>query len=311
MEQKRFHRWLHRLTVVTAAMIVPLVSVGGLVTTWDVGMADPEWPTPPWYLAWWIGTGRTLDRGIGYLVEHGHRQIGWIVGLLCIVQSVALWKVHGRRAVGWLGVATLMAVSVQGIFGGLRVRWISTELALVHGCLAHLVFAAAASLVLLTSRAWQEIGSLVALPNATRLWAVAATVVVYLQVVLGALVRHFGMSVYVHAAGALGVFVMLTHAVRQLREQSGDAAVTRTGRVLHVILGVQVLLGIATWGTTNGFGPHALTAPSAGQAFLATAHVAVGAITFAATLALTMLAMRHPVQLAAATAALPQAEAVV
>lgn len=311
MHQDRLQTWLHWLTLLTAAMIVPLVSVGGLVTTLDVGMADPEWPTPPWYLAWWMGTGRTLDRGIGYLVEHGHRQIGWIVGLLCIAQAVAVWKLDGRRSVRWLGVATLVAVSIQGTLGGLRVRWISTELALVHGCFAHLVFGMAASLVLLTSRIWQGATELAELPHTSRLWAGAAAGVVYLQIVLGALVRHFGMSVWVHAAGAAAVFMMLVLVVRHLRDESGDAAIGRTGRILHAVLGVQVLLGIATWGTTNGFGPHALTAPSAGQAFFATAHVAVGAITFAVTVALAMLAMRHPVQAAAATAALPKAEAVV
>ena len=37
--------WSHRLAVALALVTFPLIWVGGLVTTYDAGMAVPDWPT--------------------------------------------------------------------------------------------------------------------------------------------------------------------------------------------------------------------------------------------------------------------------
>ena len=43
-EQKSPGRIVHRLCVVLVCLVWPLIWVGGLVTTYDAGMAVPDWP---------------------------------------------------------------------------------------------------------------------------------------------------------------------------------------------------------------------------------------------------------------------------
>lgn len=283
MDLPAFHPWLHRLAVLTVLSMLPLVSVGGLVTTWDVGMVDPDWPTPPWYLAWWVATGRTFDRGVGYLAEHGHRLFGWLAGMLVLALAVGLRVFDTRRWLQGCGVALVVAVGIQGVLGGLRVRLVLTELAFIHGCLAHLVIAMASLIAVFTTPRWLAEWPVTDFPSVgARRLSVVAAIATYGQIVLGALVRHFGAIVWLHAIFAIIVFGVVIVAVRRAKPY-GTPALTRTGKVMHGLLGTQLLLGTATWITSNGFGPSALTSPTAGQAFLATAHVAVGAVTFATT----------------------------
>jgi len=106
----------------------------------------------------------------GKLVEHGHRLIGKVAGVLAIALAVALWVTQrgagGRRWLKWAGVALLLAVVVQGAKGAFRIdfadyalaadgtrlldesgdpirvdnAW-SIGLALVHGIFGQMVFA--------------------------------------------------------------------------------------------------------------------------------------------------------------------------
>ena len=45
---------LYRYALATALATFLLLILGGGVTSSDVGMADPQWPTPPWYLIWYF-----------------------------------------------------------------------------------------------------------------------------------------------------------------------------------------------------------------------------------------------------------------
>lgn len=64
--------------------------IGALVTSFSVGMSDPLWPTEPWYLAvnQWVFVSEPAP---GYLLEHTHRAVGWILGLLVSVMAVSVW----------------------------------------------------------------------------------------------------------------------------------------------------------------------------------------------------------------------------
>ena len=57
-------RWLHAWAVLAAAATLLLLALGQMVTSFRAGMADPVWPTEPWYLF----SNYKLD--FGYLVEH-------------------------------------------------------------------------------------------------------------------------------------------------------------------------------------------------------------------------------------------------
>ena len=99
----------------------------------------------------------------------------------------------GRRWVRWLTVAVLAAVILQGVLGGLRVVLVELDLAVVHACFAQAFFCLAALTVVVTSRWWLDARPTAsgADPTAFRL-AAALVAIVYLQLIAGATMRHYG-----------------------------------------------------------------------------------------------------------------------
>ena len=146
-------RWLHRWAVLTVCATFVLLGLGAIVTTRNVGMADPIWPTYPWHLlliSW-------EEPRPGFQIEHSHRAAGYVVGFCIIVLTIGLWLKEPRRWLCWLGTAALVGVIVQGLLGGFRVvldEWMGDNLKLIHGVFAQVMFAFLVSLAFLTSRGW-------------------------------------------------------------------------------------------------------------------------------------------------------------
>src|SRR5438105_6111887 len=92
-------RWLHASAVLTAAVTLVLLVLGQLVTSFRAGMADPIWPTEPWYL---FVDGWKEPKG-GYLIEHAHRIAGWTVGIVVSVLAVVLWCTDRCKTCRWIG----------------------------------------------------------------------------------------------------------------------------------------------------------------------------------------------------------------
>ena len=90
---RRVPRWLHAWAVLTALFALVVLVVGGLVTTFRVGMSDPVWPTEPWFL---VVNGWTEPRP-GFLIEHLHRAVAFGVGGLTVVLALGLWFTTPRR----------------------------------------------------------------------------------------------------------------------------------------------------------------------------------------------------------------------
>jgi cytochrome c oxidase assembly protein subunit 15 len=125
----------------------------------------------------------------------GHAFVGALsVALVCFVACFTR-RPEPRRWVRWLTVAVLLAVIVQGILGGLRVRLVALDLAIVHGCFAQAFFCLAAFAVLATSRLWSRLPDLRGAADVGGLrlarWAAGATLLVYAQLVVGATMRHY------------------------------------------------------------------------------------------------------------------------
>ena len=80
-------RWL--AVALAVCTFCPLLVLGGLTSSTRSGMADPVWPTEPWFV---IVNGQKLqEAGRGYLLEHTHRLAGWVVGGLAVAVAVAAW----------------------------------------------------------------------------------------------------------------------------------------------------------------------------------------------------------------------------
>ena len=149
----RYRRGPHVFALLAAIFTWPLIFVGGLVTTYRVGMAVPDWPTT-------FGINMFLydmtRAPWGVFGEHAHRLYGAAVGFFTILLMVDFVAFDRRKSMKWLGVVALVAVIVQGLLGGLRVRYNSTLLAAVHGVSAQMFFGLMVALCVLTGRGWVE-----------------------------------------------------------------------------------------------------------------------------------------------------------
>jgi heme a synthase len=231
-------RLAHRLAVLTAAATCVLIVFGGLVTNTGAALAVPDWPTTfgqNMFLFPWSG----MVGGVFY--EHSHRMLGALVGLLTLALAATLWRRGGRLRV--LGVAAVAAVITQGVVGGLRVVLQTETLAMVHGPLAQAFFALVVSLALVTSVRMAR--PVPPMDSATRGLTLAAAVLVYLQIVFGALLTHAG-RIDLHLAGAVAVFVLVPMVTARLR-RSGDEVAVPASRLLLVLLGLQLLLGVGAY----------------------------------------------------------------
>jgi heme a synthase len=231
-------RLAHRLAVLTAAATCVLIVFGGLVTNTGAALAVPDWPTTfgeNLLLFPWSG----MVGGVFY--EHSHRLLGALVGALTLALAAALWSRGGRlRALGLIAVAVVV---MQGVVGGLRVVLQTDALAMVHGPLAQAFFALLVSLAVVTSARMAR--PAVAVDGSTRALTVGAALLVYLQVVLGALVTHAG-HVELHVVGAVAVFGLVPVVTARLR-RTADAVAAPAARVLLGLLAVQLLLGLGAY----------------------------------------------------------------
>jgi cytochrome c oxidase assembly protein subunit 15 len=226
----------HRLALVTVAATFVLILFGGLVTNTGAALAVPDWPSTfghNMFLFPWSG----MIGGVFY--EHSHRLIGAVVGLLTLALAAALWRRGGRLRA--LGVAAVAAVVVQGVLGGLRVVLVHDQLAIVHGCLAQAFWALVVALAVLTRS-----GAGAAMPpDAPRRLALAAVLVVYVQIVFGALLTHEGW-IWLHLGGAVTVFAVVPVLTARARRLD-DPLTARAARTLLVLLGLQLALGAGSF----------------------------------------------------------------
>ncbi|HEX8323099.1 MAG TPA: COX15/CtaA family protein [Tepidisphaeraceae bacterium] len=136
---------------------------------------------------------------------------------LALVATVAAFcrSRESRRWVRWLTVGVLVAVCVQGTFGGLRVEKVSLTLAIIHGCFAQFFFCLAGFAALVTSKWW--LGTLgrvqdVAIGQRALLLAAVTTLVIFGQLIAGALMRHNGAGLAVPGVLVYGDWLPPTDA---------------------------------------------------------------------------------------------------
>lgn len=192
MDGQPYNRSLHRVALVVAWSVFPLIFLGGLVTSKDAGLSVPDWPNSYGYNMF-LFPPRLWAGNIFY--EHTHRLYASLVGLLTIVLAVWAWRTDPRRWVRWLGVSCLSMVIIQGILGGLRVVLLKLDLAIVHACVGQAFFCLTMLMCVVTSNWWAGAESARS-PNdnsgrtLVRL-AVIAWAVVFLQLIVGATMRHY------------------------------------------------------------------------------------------------------------------------
>jgi len=195
--QQREISWLHKFAVLTAFITFLLLGLGGLVTSHEAGMSVPDWPTSYGYnmfalpVKFWHG---------GAFFEHTHRLLASAAGLFTTILAVWLWLKDSRRWMKWLGVIAFLLVVAQGILGGLRVTLKMDDLGIVHGVVGQSFFILLSAIALFTSRFWIKRTTDEKLTGASRglqKLALAATVLIFCQLMLGATMRgqHAGLAI--------------------------------------------------------------------------------------------------------------------
>ena len=308
--------WRHAYAVLLTACILILICSGGMVTSKNVGLAVPDWPNSYGYNMFTFPVSRWVG---GVFFEHTHRLAASTVGVLTIILAVWLSVAERRRWVRNLGYAAVGAVVLQGLLGGLRVVLVADWIGIFHACLAQAFFALAAFIALTQSKWWHELGQgekSAATWQRTRGLArhtAAITLVMYLQMALGAAMRHAhaGLSIldfpkayghwwpHVHKADLPALNAQRENVLHLPPTSLAQIHLQMTHRMLAVIilLGV-VAAAVGAWRRASlpaglkwritawpaliaaqvTLGMYTIWTQKAAD--VATAHVAVGALSF-------------------------------
>lgn len=248
----RSAKGLHIWALLTLGATFLLLCSGGIVTSKNVGMSVPDWPTTYGYnmflfpISQWVG---------GIFYEHSHRLIASGVGLMTVVLSVWICATPSRRWVKVLGIAALFAVCLQGVLGGLRVTLYKDEIGIFHALLAQAFLCTTGILAVVTGGRflrgeWDFFHPDLVLRNLV----LATTVLVFVQLGLGATMRHehAGLSIPDFPL-AYGKWIPDTspHAMQAInRTREADNEVPTNAlfiwmQMAHRALAVLILLGTA------------------------------------------------------------------
>jgi heme A synthase len=258
----------HRLAKLAAAATFVLLVIGGTVNPTGSSLACPE-PTL-------VCHGQLFPPMVGgVLYEHGHRLAAMTVGLLQIALTLLLvFRRPQLRRLGWILLGLVIA---QGALGAITVKYklpwfVSTgHLLLGMSYFATLIYTAfrtrpAPSVIELDrhARRTEELGG-------ARRWIAIAGGAVFVQLLLGALVRHLGAAMVclgmpsctrtgawwpeagvqdlhmIHRGFGVVVAIITTiAAVQVLRRSQSWPALRLLALAAPVLVVGQVLLGVFT-----------------------------------------------------------------
>jgi cytochrome c oxidase assembly protein subunit 15 len=253
---KGYNKNLHRFAIITAVCVFFLLIAGGLVTSTGSGLAVPDWP---------LSYGKLMPPMVGGIFyEHSHRMVATLVGLLTVILTIWIWRKEQRRWVRVLSLLALLSVVLQGALGGLTVLFLlPTGISVAHATLAQTFFCIVASIALFTSPWWfrdhQLLSEQEGRPSTFAL-CIATTLVVYVQLALGALMRHTdsGLAVpdfplaYGQLFPSLGPESIAAYNERLIHldfRLAAEGSITSSQILIHVIhrLWALVVAGMVVW----------------------------------------------------------------
>jgi heme A synthase len=236
-----------------------------------------------------------LSGGIRY--EWSHRAIAGSIIVLTVSIAVWTWIADRRRWMKWLGIAALSTVIAQAILGGLTVLllqppWVSSA----HAAVGQTFFCTAVCIAMFTGRKWVEEKPRVEFDQRRpRLWTltVLSIFMLYVQLILGAMFRHHGMSWWPHVLNAALVSVVLAWtSIRALSQYSKIDAVRRPAITMLSLLLAQLCLGFTAFITRVAWGRDAVQ-PELPMVVSTVAHVAMGALLLATAVVLAIQVWQH------------------
>lgn len=298
--------WRYRFAQVVVLTTFLLILAGGNVTSKGAGLAVPDWPmsfgsfNPS---GWTSNMAGTIP---GVRDEHFHRLVGALIGFFVTVLTIWLIAAEPRVWVKRLGILAFVGVVAQGGLGGLRVvmktQWnmdAAIWFAVLHGCVAQAFFCLTIALAAVLGPNWVTTP-----PAATdleadrrlRQWSRLLTLMVFVQLLLGAVFRHTGMGLIgiLHVCGALAVGAILIQVAEFTMKRPESERLASPTIALFLLYGVQIILGIAAYITVlsmDGRNPAGVI-----QTYVPTVHVGIGALILGTSFLLTLrsLAVTSP-----------------
>ena len=290
-DRAEFSRGYHCFALFTACATFILIIAGALVTSNDAGLSVPDWPTsyghvlklPPW-----VG-------GIRY--EHGHRMIAGFTILLTV--AIAVWTLFAdrRRWMRMLAFGALGTILAQAILGGMTVlEFLPPAISSAHAAVAQSFFCITVAIAVFSGRKWVErVPQPIADDGRPTLLTLSlfSILVLYVQLILGAMFRHHGMPWWPHVLNAIVVSLLLTWTSTTALLRYGRIEAIRGPAVLLLfLLVIQLLLGFAAFLTRVVLGSD-VAQPEGPMVFATVAHVAIGALLLATTVVLSIQAWRY------------------
>ncbi|MBI2422334.1 MAG: COX15/CtaA family protein [Candidatus Hydrogenedentes bacterium] len=195
------HVWLRRFAKLLCLLTLVLIFLGGQVKSHEAGLSVPDWPltygeNPITYgYSKWVG---------GIFHEHFHRLFAGIVAALTVVLAVWIGYRENRGRIVLLGAAAVLAVLFQALLGGLTVIYkLPVLVSSSHAILAQIFLLLTVVLAYIYSREFKS--RFDQLRDKTsegqtplKAWSIALIAAIFLQLFLGALMRHTesGLAVY-------------------------------------------------------------------------------------------------------------------
>lgn len=285
-------RVARRYAFFVAGAVFLLLFAGAAVTSTGSGLAVPDWP---------LSYGQLMPPMVGGIFwEHGHRMIAAAVSTLVGAQVAVLVWARAPRRVRLLSYAAFGAILAQAALGGLTVLFLlPPAVSSAHAGLAEVVFALVATIAFHLARPAAAPAPGTAgddgRARAARSLVVAATAAIFLQIVVGAVVRHTGAGLAIpdfplsfgrlfpnlealgrpgvslhlaHRVGAVIVMLLVLGAAARLRAlRDGAPRLARGGGFWLALVGIQILLGGASVWTRKA-------------AIVTVAHLGVGALVW-------------------------------
>ncbi|MDQ3116675.1 MAG: COX15/CtaA family protein [Verrucomicrobiota bacterium] len=315
--------FLHRFAWFLAGATLLLICSGGMVTSKGVGLAVPDWPTTFGYNMFFFPVSQWVG---GIFFEHTHRLLASGIGFLSIILAFWLAFSKAERWLKTLGWVSLGAVILQGILGGLRVTLLKDQIGIFHACLAQAFLGLLVVIALATSPVWGRLSrrSTPIPRRSLALLALVVTALIYGQLALGATMRHqhrdlsildfplaYGQVIPATDPATIAGINESRNALALSEVSAGQIWLQMSHRFMAAIIGLAIAafwllvrrekdgssflgklanlwLGLVLLQITLG----AWTIWSNKAADIATAHVAVGALTFAAAIVISATLLR-------------------
>ncbi len=280
---------LYFLALFLCVSVFILLMAGGAVTSHEAGLAVPDWP---------LSYGMFFPPMVGNIFwEHGHRMIAGFVALLTLLTAVLVQKREPRpwlRRLAWISFAVVI---LQALLGGMTVLMLlPPPVSIAHACLGQTFFCLTIALAYYLSPAsGRSHFSEDAGVRKLRRLSLITFVLIYLQLILGAVVRHTGHlhAVITHIVVAFLIVIHVVLLMARIWRFFGDIKfLYATILVTGFLTAIQIFLGMGSFIYT-----HMLErghTPPLGEVLFTVAHQSTGAMILGLIFFVTIVAFPTP-----------------